>query len=114
MCRNRWAEGIYDIAKHSILSDKVLVFQEEVPVLFSPYDFTDLEEAWVKTKIEINKLFQIETNPLRIIGYNLVIFYAGLQSLNTELLEAADIDGANWNNKIFSVVIPLLCGTIYK
>ena len=73
VCRNRWAEGIYDIAKHSILSDKVLVFQEEIPVLFSPDDFTDLEEAWVKTKIEINKLFQIETNPLRIIGYNLVI-----------------------------------------
>ena len=73
VCRNRWAEGIYDIAKHSILSDKVLVFQEEIPVLFSPDDFTDLEEAWVKTKIEINKLFQIETNPLRIIGYDLVI-----------------------------------------
>ena len=53
----------------------------------------------------------IIVNTWQWIGYNLVIFYAGLQSLNTELLEAADIDGANWNNKIFSVVIPLLWPT---
>ena len=41
------------------------------------------------------------------IGYN-VIYYAGLQSMNIELLEASDIDGANWSQKIFSIIIPLL------
>ena len=65
VCRKRWAEGIYDIAKHSILSDKVLVFQEEIPVLFSPNDFTDLElkntiESGLKLTI-ISFIFTVST-----------------------------------------------------
>jgi raffinose/stachyose/melibiose transport system permease protein len=31
--------------------------------------------------------------------------------MNIELLEASDIDGANWSQKIFSIVIPLLWPT---
>ena len=46
------------------------------------------------------------------VGYNLVIFYAGLQSLDIELLEAADVDGANWMTKINRIIIPLLKPTI--
>jgi ABC-type sugar transport system permease subunit len=40
------------------------------------------------------------------VGYNLVIFYAGLQSIDVELLEAADVDGANWFVKINRIIIP--------
>jgi len=46
------------------------------------------------------------------VGYNLVIFYAGLQSLDIQLLEAADVDGANWRVKINRIIIPLLAPTI--
>ncbi len=46
------------------------------------------------------------------VGYNLIIFYAGLQSLDIELLEAADVDGANWFTKIVRVIIPCLVPTI--
>ena len=46
------------------------------------------------------------------VGYNLVIFYAGLQSLDMELIEAADVDGANWRVKIFRIVVPFLIPTI--
>ncbi len=46
------------------------------------------------------------------VGYNLVIFYAGLQSLDIQLLEAADVDGANWRIKINRIIIPLLGPTI--
>ena len=53
----------------------------------------------------------ITVNTWQWIGYNLVIYYAGLQSLNIELLEAADIDGASWKSKIISIVIPLLWPT---
>jgi len=42
------------------------------------------------------------------IGYTLVIFYAGLQSMDKQILEAADIDGANWTQKMFQMVIPFL------
>jgi ABC-type sugar transport system permease subunit len=46
------------------------------------------------------------------VGYNLVIFYAGLQSLDIQLLEAADVDGANWGVKINRIIIPLMGPTI--
>jgi len=46
------------------------------------------------------------------MGYNLLILYAGLQSLDIQTLEAADMDGASWTRKIFEVVIPSILPTI--
>jgi raffinose/stachyose/melibiose transport system permease protein len=43
-------------------------------------------------------------------GYNMVIYYAGLQSIPEELLDAAKVDGASWKNIIFRIVLPLLGG----
>lgn len=45
-------------------------------------------------------------------GYNMIIFYAGLQSVDRSILEAADVDGASWWGKIFKIVIPLLVPVI--
>ena len=73
ICRNRWAEGIYDINKDKIISDKVMIHQGEVPVLLAPDEFNDLEKAWTKVKIEINKLFPEEENHFRVIGYDLAV-----------------------------------------
>ena len=42
------------------------------------------------------------------VGYNLVIFYAGLQSIDIQLLEAADVDGASPWRKFFHITLPLL------
>ncbi len=41
------------------------------------------------------------------IGFNLVIFYAGLQSLDKEITEAAQIDGAGFWQLIYGVIAPL-------
>ncbi|MFW6600230.1 carbohydrate ABC transporter permease [Propionibacteriaceae bacterium Y2011] len=41
-------------------------------------------------------------------GYSMVIFLAGLESVPTELLEAAEIDGVNRWQKFWHVVRPLL------
>ncbi|NWF68327.1 MAG: sugar ABC transporter permease [Chloroflexi bacterium] len=38
----------------------------------------------------------------------MVIFLAGLTSIPTELIEAAEIDGANYGQRVRSVIIPLL------
>ena len=46
------------------------------------------------------------------MGYNMLILYAGLQSLDIQMLEAADMDGASWTRKIFEVVIPSIVPTI--
>ncbi len=45
-------------------------------------------------------------------GYNMIIFYAGLQSVDRSILEAADMDGASWWGKMFKIVIPLLVPVI--
>ncbi|MFJ6743482.1 carbohydrate ABC transporter permease [Streptomyces sp. NPDC091279] len=44
----------------------------------------------------------------RWVGYNALIFLAGLQALPTELFEAARMDGANSRQTLFRVVVPQL------
>lgn len=44
----------------------------------------------------------------RWIGYNTIIYLAGLQGIPNELYEAADIDGATIRQKIQYVTIPML------
>lgn len=44
------------------------------------------------------------------LGYNLVYFLAGLQTIPDELYEAARIDGANRRAQFFSITIPMLRG----
>ena len=46
-------------------------------------------------------------------GYNLIIFYAGLQSIDHSLLESAFIDGASLTRAIFTIVIPIMKPIIY-
>lgn len=42
------------------------------------------------------------------LGYNMVYFLAGLQTIPAELYEAASIDGANSIARFFTITIPLL------
>jgi sn-glycerol 3-phosphate transport system permease protein len=42
------------------------------------------------------------------LGYNIVFFLAGLQNLPGEILEAAEVDGANIWHKFWRVTLPLL------
>ena len=46
------------------------------------------------------------------IGYYMMIYLASLMSVNRELIEAAQIDGANWYNVHKNVTIPHLMPTI--
>ena len=40
------------------------------------------------------------------IGYMMIIYIAGLQSIPSDLNEAAEIDGANWWQRLWNVTIP--------
>ncbi len=42
------------------------------------------------------------------LGYYMIIYLAGLQSIPDSLYEAADIDGANWWQKMIRITIPML------
>lgn len=47
------------------------------------------------------------------LGYDTVIFLAGLQSIPNHLIEAAYIDGANSRQAFFKVTLPLLSPVVY-
>jgi multiple sugar transport system permease protein len=49
----------------------------------------------------------------RGLGYNMLLFLAGLQGIPKELLEAAEIDGANAVQRFFRITLPLLSPTTF-
>jgi len=49
----------------------------------------------------------------RSIGYNTIIYLAGLQSIPTSYYEAAEIDGANKVKQFFKLTLPLISPTTY-
>ena len=46
-------------------------------------------------------------------GNTAIIFLAGLQGVPVQLYEAAEIDGANWWQRFWSVTVPLISPTIF-
>lgn len=47
------------------------------------------------------------------VGNAMIIMLAGLQGVPTELYEAADIDGANYFQKLFRITIPMITPVIF-
>jgi multiple sugar transport system permease protein len=47
------------------------------------------------------------------LGFNIIIFLAGLQGISQEYYEAAEIDGASPIQKFFSITLPLLSPTTF-
>ena len=72
ICRNRWAEGIYNIPINDINSDQVAVNQGTLADLTSPDSFNDLELAWIKSKKELLSVFE-EGDLFRDLGYDLIV-----------------------------------------
>lgn len=46
------------------------------------------------------------------LGQGVLIFLAGLSGIPSELVEAAEVDGAGWWRRLFSVILPLLSPTV--
>ena len=65
-----------------------------------------IDERWVMPTIALIAIWQG-------LGYNMVIFLAGLQNVPTSLLEAAQIDGANKWEVFRNVTVPLLSPTTF-
>ena len=72
ICRNRWAEGIYNIPINDINSDQIAVNQGTLADLTSPDSFNDLELAWIKSKKELLSVFE-EGDLFRDLGYDLIV-----------------------------------------
>lgn len=48
-----------------------------------------------------------------VIGYNMVLFLAGLQEIPRDYYEAAEIDGASEVQKFFKITLPLISPTMF-
>lgn len=55
----------------------------------------------------------IATSIWKSLGFNMLIFLAGLQSISDDYYEAASIDGANKIRQFFSITVPLLSPTTF-
>jgi len=47
------------------------------------------------------------------VGYCLVVFMAGLSRIDPSLYEAAELDGAGWWQRLFSITVPMLAPEIF-
>lgn len=81
ICRNRWAEGIYNIPFESIKSFKVLIRQGDIPVITNPGEFQDLTMARIKATREIAGLYRDEKDLERVVWDGVLI---GLMKPNLE------------------------------
>lgn len=55
----------------------------------------------------------IITSIWKNLGFNMLVFLAGLQSIPESYYEAADIDGATWFRKFWHITVPLLSPTTF-
>lgn len=67
---------------------------------------------WVQDPTAIRASIAIMVN-WRFIGWNTVIYMAGLQAIDAQLYEAAEIDGATGLQKHLKITIPLLLPIIF-
>jgi ABC-type sugar transport system permease subunit len=58
------------------------------------------------TEPVINNMMLATISIWRYIGFNIVLFIAVIQSISTELYEAAEMDGANRTQILFKVIVP--------
>ncbi len=56
------------------------------------------DERWVMSSLIIMSLWGI--------GGGIILYLSGLQSIPSELYEAAKIDGANWSDKLIHITLP--------
>lgn len=95
ICRNRWTEGIYDIAISEIASHQVTVNQSDVPDLASPQTFNDLQAAWTKARKELLSVFS-EGDVFRDLGYDLIVEFMKPNLLfDREITERRQIESLN-------------------
>jgi raffinose/stachyose/melibiose transport system permease protein len=67
----------------------------------------NLEQAWLgdpKTALVATFIPII----WQYIGYHMLLMYAGIKSISTEIFEAAVIDGSSWWNTSLKITIPML------
>lgn len=75
-------------------------------------DFFGFERIFFMQKPEYFRSIVVWSGIWKEVGWNTIIYLAALASINPELYEAADVDGAGRLRKIISITLPALLPTI--
>ncbi len=54
----------------------------------------------------------IVSSLIKNFGWNSIVYVAAISGISQELYEVADLEGANWFQKVFHVTLPSIVGTI--
>ena len=88
------------------------IFSTEFGLLNALLSMIGIEgPAWLTDRIWVLPSFVIMR--LWSVGGGMIIYLAGLQSIPTNLYEAANIDGANWWHRTRFITLPMLSPTIF-
>jgi putative aldouronate transport system permease protein len=75
-------------------------------------EFLGFERIFFMQKPEYFRSIVVWSGIWKEVGWNTIIYLAALASINPELYEAADVDGAGRFRKIISITLPALLPTI--
>ncbi len=105
----REPDGIFSMAAEAL---GIAGFPQAIIPQWLPPDFGNLLADWI-TGPSMALMVIITLSVWTFVGYNTVIYLAGLGNIPTELTEAAEIDGASQWEVFRHITFPLLSPTTY-
>jgi multiple sugar transport system permease protein len=108
----RWlreAKGILSMAAESL---NIAGYPASIIPTWLPQDLGALLANWLTGPSQA-MLVVIMLSVWTFVGYNVVIYLAGLANIPSEIMEAAEIDGANRWQAFRNITFPLLSPTTY-
>lgn len=75
-------------------------------------EFLGMERIFFMQQPEFFRSIVVASGIWKEVGWNAIIYLAALASINTEMYEAADVDGAGRFRKMISITLPSLLPTI--
>ena len=89
-----------------------LIFFQDRSILVYVFDFLGLgriefgSRAWAMPTLIVSGAFWG-------IGGNMVLILAGLQNVPSDIMEAAELDGANGTQKLWHIILPMISPTLF-
>lgn len=111
-CRGFFRTAIFlpcitSLVAYSIIFKSLFATDGFVNILLMNLNLISKPIAWITHPVWA-KVLIIVAITWRWVGYNMVFYLSGLQSIDDSIYEAAEIDGANAWSKFKSITVPLL------
>lgn len=98
---------ISSLVAYSIIFKSLFASDGFINAILMKLSFIDAPISWISHPV-LAKVLIIIAITWRWVGYNMVFYLAGLQSIDDSIYEAADIDGVNGFTKFRYITVPLL------